>query len=207
MCIATKVASAQTPAVAPAQTGFWFRDGVCSKGDLRGYNQDVIGECGSLKPGIYKNFKQGNSVLKGAKLEQLQFHEADFRGGDLAHAIFWLTTFAETNASGANFQGADFRGASLRHSYFDGADFRGANLSGVKATGSYFRGGDFRNANLVSALLRYCHFEGADLGGADLTDAVVALTDLKGARFDSRTKLPFSREVALARGMVENADE
>ena len=71
--------------------------------------------------------------------------------------------------------GADLTGASLRNIVGDAADLSNANLSG---------------ADLFNARLKACPEPG------------FAGFCLAGARFDASTRLPFSREEALARGMV-----
>lgn len=83
-------------------------------------------------------------------------------------------------ADGVHFYEAFFNYASLNQ-----ADFRGARLIG---------------ARFINADLRLANFKGADLSGARLDGA-----RLENALFDSSTRLPFSRQEALRRGMVERS--
>lgn len=76
----------------------------------------------------------------------------------------------------ADFHGADLAGAELQRASLGSADLRGADL----------RGADLFEADLM----------GADLTGADLTGA-----NLIHARWDARTRLPFSAAEAQRRGM------
>ena len=105
---------------------------------------------------------------------------ADYRG----------VTLTYLRADGGNFRGAHFDGGQLLYlTHMARADFTGASLRGV--------GGD-------SLDLRGANFSGADLSGAHFTSCREnhGGVCLAGARFDARTILPFSREEALARGMV-----
>ncbi len=62
---------------------------------------------------------------------------------------------------------------------------------------------DLRQANFWGASLQETSFEGSDLRGANLQATHLLFTNFKGARFDSRTRLPFSEKEALLRGMVK----
>jgi hypothetical protein len=66
-----------------------------------------------------------------------------------------------------------------------------------------------QGAKLVNSVIAKGSYEGADFRGADLTGATEiggqdpVSGSWKGAFYDSATKLPFSRDEALQRGMVE----
>src|SRR5262249_7958119 len=89
----------------------------------------------------------------------------------------------------------NFRGAN-----FDRAQFR--YLNSMKRA-------DLTGAKLTNILADMLDLAGANLSAADLSGAQMKPCDevgvgacLKGARFDAKTILPFSREEALARGMT-----
>jgi hypothetical protein len=71
-----------------------------------------------------------------------------------------------------------------------------------------FRASDLTGAKLVGIAGNDCRFEEADLTRADLRGARLSRARMEKviltqALFDQRTNLPFSREEALARGMIE----
>jgi uncharacterized protein YjbI with pentapeptide repeats len=104
----------------------------------------------------------------------------------------------------------DYRGVTLTYLRASDGNFRGANLDGAKLLyltlmpGADFTGASLRGVVGDSLDLRGANFSGADLSGAHFTPCrgVPRGVCLEGARFDARTILPFSREEALARGMV-----
>ncbi len=79
----------------------------------------------------------------------------------------------------------DFRDSEWNAATMQRADFRGADLRGCG-----FESADLNGANLVGADLRACNFRDADLRGANLTGCNVQHACMKGAKIDSRTRLP-----------------
>jgi uncharacterized protein YjbI with pentapeptide repeats len=114
-------------------------------------------------------------------LNEVSFQEARLRG-----ANFYDLGIYETNFYLADLRGANFQNASLTYgrteTTLQGADLRGAN---------------FYDAFFYKVNLRYAKLEGADLRARALYQ-----TALTGATFDDATKLPFSKQEALARGMI-----
>ena len=62
---------------------------------------------------------------------------------------------------------------------------------------------DLRKADFFGSNLQEASFKDSNLRGANLQQTHILFTDFKGARFDDKTKLPFSEEEALRRGMVK----
>jgi uncharacterized protein YjbI with pentapeptide repeats len=106
---------------------------------------------------------------------------------------------------------ADYRGKLVMYLHGDDSNFRGANFDGAQFRYVNFMTG----ADLTGASLRNIIGDMMDLNNANLSDADLSNARLKpcpppglsgvclaGARFDAGTLLPFSREEALARGMV-----
>ena len=102
---------------------------------------------------------------------------------------------------------------------FNGSRCQGDGVSfiDVRAPGSLwaesilsnglFQGANLQGANFHSAWLRNVDFTGADLRRADfrgaaLDEALMNGAELEGARYDWRSRLPFTRDEAHARGMV-----
>ena len=106
---------------------------------------------------------------------------------------------------------ADFRGTArinITYRDFENANLRGADFSGNGCYETTFRRSDLTGAKLVGIAGNGCRFEEVDLTRADLRGARLARAQMEKvtltqALFDQRTELPFSREHALARGMVE----
>ena len=113
----------------------------------------------------------------------------DFSNQDLLSLVVSNHDLSGLNASGALLRNADFSGCDLTR-----ADFSGANLSNA----------NFVNANLTSALFNNADLEGADLSGADLAgtdltgvslfgatffESRSATAEMRGARFDERTRI------------------
>ncbi len=103
------------------------------------------------------------------------------------------------------------QGKDLRHTYLFQADLKSADLRGADLYRCQLGHADLRQADLRDAKLAGAYLHKADLRGADLRGAKFALklkgaelkqTRLEGAIFDETTELPFSTEVALARGMM-----
>jgi uncharacterized protein YjbI with pentapeptide repeats len=104
--------------------------------------------------------------------------------------------------------GKDLRGAYLFEAKLKNVDFRGANLEKAQLGHADLRGADFRGAKLTGAYLRKADLSGADLRGAELHSKIggaeLNTVKLEGARFDSRTVLPFDDAEAIRRGMVKS---
>jgi len=115
---------------------------------------------------------------------------------------------AMTMAAVAAAQGKDLRGAYLYEAQLKNADFRGANLEKTQLGHADLRGADFRGAKLSGAYLHKADLSGADLRGAELHSKIggaeLNMVKLEGARFDSRTVLPFDDAEAIRRGMVKS---
>ncbi len=167
-----------------------------------------------------------SAVLKGCQFDSASFYLAQLGGADLSGATLNDTAFREAEMSRANFAGAtiarsDFfetkmRGATFTNAKIDGAEFVGAELSSANFTGSTMTGSvNFNNCMLVStnfsgvkmgyASLQLTDMSGADFRGADLS-GVQGLDPffnpkVRGAKFDARTKLPITKEEAIAMGM------
>lgn len=88
---------------------------------------------------------------------------------------------------------ARFAWAEIPRSSFDSAILTGTSFAWADLTGAHFEGACLKGAQLGGAKLL-----GANLHNVDLEKAHLML-----ASFDSSTKLPFSREEAFLRGMIE----
>lgn len=104
----------------------------------------------------------------------------------------------------------DFRGTRINITYrtFEHANLRGADFSGNGCYETTFRQSDLTGAKLARIAGNGCQFEASDLTRVDLRGARIARARLHSviltqAVFDRQTELPFTREEALARGMLE----
>lgn len=140
---------------------------------------------GELLPMRYRFF--GSNELKDVKplnneIYRVKFQDTVYSGALLEHGLIAGVMLDSSRLRGAKFNGSDLFNLVVLDSDLSGADFRGSRVAGLTAWGSDFRGADFR--------------------GADISGARFFLSRLAGARFDEKTKLPFSRDEALRRGMV-----
>jgi hypothetical protein len=115
-----------------------------------------------------------------------------------------IILMAMTVATVAAAQGKDLRGAYLFEAKLARVDFRGANLDKAQLAHADLRGADLRGANLKNAFLFKADLSGADLRGAQLPAAMkLTHVNLSGAKFDDATALPFAKDEAVSRGMVQ----
>lgn len=158
------------------------------------------------------NFSEAN--LTRARLDKIQankggasrvkFDKANMRAAALGFADIRNASFVDTDLRNANLHGAKMSG-----SYFIRTNFRGARMTNLVAQGGTFKsarfqGADLRNADLSRSILFDARFDNADLRGANLSSLHKESKHIyvKGAKFDARTKLPFSRKAARKKGMV-----
>jgi hypothetical protein len=148
---------------------------------LRYRYEATSGKCVAADGSEGLNPVDRSEFLKGNELKIDELECADLRG------------LSRINITYRRLERANLRGADLSGNGCYLTEFTNSDLTGVKFTG--FRGGDchFERSNLTKADLR-----GANLSQSKFEDSV-----LTGALFDQGTRLPFSPEEALARGMVE----
>jgi uncharacterized protein YjbI with pentapeptide repeats len=105
----------------------------------------------------------------------------------LKHHFVGLTSFTESDFSGANLSGLDMSSSDLTES-----NFANSNLTGTNFGSSLLCGVNFECANLTNA----------DLNEANLTGAKIALQQLKSAQLNST----FIDEATLIQNQIEIAD-
>jgi uncharacterized protein YjbI with pentapeptide repeats len=110
--------------------------------------------------------------------------------------------FIRVDFRGKNMSGTDLRGKTFGACLAGGVDFRNAQLAGIKSVDGQWNKADFRDSDLRFAQFIRDNFEGADFRGANMGDALMLPANLHGALFDDRTRLPFSKEIALKLGML-----
>ncbi|WP_374028942.1 pentapeptide repeat-containing protein [Bdellovibrio bacteriovorus] len=66
------------------------------------------------------------------------------------------------------------------------------------------KGQDLSNKNLSHAHLSFADLRDTNLKGSDLSQALLYGARLEGAKFNTKTKLPFSKETARNLGMQED---
>ena len=97
---------------------------------------------------------------------------------------------------------ANLEGAVLASANLFGANLAAAGLVGAVLEGAWLGMADLRRARLAQARLAGARLEEADLRGAEL-ELTLDWEQARwaGAVFNQETRLPFSREKALALGM------
>ena len=140
------------------------------------------------------------------RMENLNFTDAKLNYSAIVSAVRSLNP-AQLIVSNVNFQNADMRGMLIGHKYQSPSYDSGyKDLVGRTA---YARGSikfesnvNFNGVNLSSA----CISQLVDLSAADLSNANLAgtkfVSNTSDPAFEVNAKLPFSREVAIQRGMI-----
>jgi uncharacterized protein YjbI with pentapeptide repeats len=163
----------------------------------------------------------------GAQLMGAGFNQAHIENSVFARASLQGASFDNAVIKNVDFQGADFSGQNLSGVVFDGCRFDGANFSGAKLTdskltkasiikakfensvldgadlsSSNLTGGDFKGASLKKTMLNKAQMSQTNLRDADLTKASVRGTSFKQAKYNRKTKLPFSTSTAQKNEMI-----
>ena len=127
-------------------------------------------------------------------------------------------TVSELKANSRTGECADLVAAKLSNTDLSGANLNGANLivanlSGANLSGAHLSGANLKVANLSGANLSDVHLYRANLSGADLSmvdlsgicmdTAIFEKTNLKGAKYNDKTILPFGDAEAKRRGMIK----
>lgn len=152
------------------------------------------------------------ALMDRAHLDRADLTRADLTRAYLANADLTRATLAAARLDEAWLQDACLEGADLRRARLRGAKLRGADLRGAWLEGADLRGAWLSRAVLDRAILAHADLSGADLslaglGDTDLRGALfrgtnlegawligragsVAAADLRGSRYDERTRWP-----------------
>lgn len=153
-----------------------------------------------------------SAVLDGAWLHHANLSQASLAGASLQGAFLHSTELSLAQLPGANLSSAslldaDLAMANLTEARLTGANLFDVNLAGAGLEGAVLEGAwlalaDLRRAKLARAVLRGATFAWTDIRGAELDEALGwEEANWAGAIFNDETRLPFSRETALAKGM------
>jgi uncharacterized protein YjbI with pentapeptide repeats len=195
--------------------GFRFRGYDCRNDQGQaGYNPGHLGECGYLEnaqlPGqiLPPGTRFNGAVLRRAVLSNLTAERADFTFADLTTANLDGSRLRGSRFESARMMGisagfrADLEECDFSRARGDQADLNFASLRRSKFNGARFPGARFRDADFYFADLTFGDFRNADFRGADLSFADHFAADLRGALYNSFTRLPFDRAEAVRRGMT-----
>ncbi|KYG62377.1 hypothetical protein AZI86_16195 [Bdellovibrio bacteriovorus] len=123
----------------------------------------------------------------------------NLKGAELKEAELWSGLAMDSNFTWVNMRGFRGKDSNFSRSIFDHADLRGSKFYRARFVSSSFQKADLRETDLS-----FCDFSSADLRGANLKNSWVLGTTFRGARFDSKTKLPFSISTAHELGMISD---
>lgn len=159
-------------------------------------------ECGAFKDQI-----QSHVVLIKKNISKVYFSYTSLQASYvwaslLNEAHFINSTFTQNYISTSEFRRALFRGVTFQDSEVYESQFQNAIFDGVQFDATRFKNSDFSGAIFHGSRFLNCDLRNTRFQGADISDVVFLLTDLSNATFNEQTRLPFSKEVALARGMV-----
>lgn len=157
--------------------------------------------CGDETSAYFRGQDLSALKMNGILFSMADLAYANLNGVEINNAVLRSARLFRATLYTAQCKQADFRGADLNGASFNKAECSQADFRGMKATNT-----SFRNANLQKSRFNYlycqgCNFQNADLRGADLTGGFILNSRFKGALFNSETRLPFSREQALEKGM------
>lgn len=185
-----------------------------------GTNPGVWGECGDVGGSEALGTNPGTDIpsysVAGRNLRGMSLYGAKLPGIDLSGA-----DLTEVGLNGQimplDLKRANLRGAILDSAmsmggwnvHLDDADLtlasiQDADLSNITAERASFRGANLSRSNFHSSTLNGADFSHADLRGTRLSWIEYEGAVFRGARFNGTTVLPFSREEALALGMIES---
>lgn len=197
-----------------------------------GYNKDYYGECGDVSYKVFDSLTMNKVVkglqsigaiyhqanLSGAGLIGCDFSKAEMNSGNLNGARIYNTRMNSAQMERASFVGglmtqasfnnsnlmsASFASSSVGYTSFHHANLYYSTFAGSLLTNVSFDKADARDASFAYATLRNVSFKNADLRGASFEEAKIREgVDWAGAKFDSYTRLPFSRDEAEQKGMI-----
>ncbi len=167
----------------------------------------LVGSDVDLNNSIFHIFRQNNSDLSHAVMNNVNLNGIELEGLRLKYASFENTTLEAVNLSGADLTGAklndcNLQGANLRKATFRKADLSRSNLSKSDLSYCTLTEALLIKTTLIDTILEYCdlssaYFQNADLLGADLTGADLRATsfidtnlfgcNLTYAKFDKDT--------------------
>ena len=142
-----------------------------------------------------------NRFISHMEIESIHCQSCILRNVQAEFAKFKYGFCKSCNFSDLRGTGLQMRSINIENGIFQRANLRSSDLSAVRAYQSDFSEANLSMASLWSADLRYSKFIKTDLRGANLENALLKGSDLHGALFDAHTRLPFSKEEALRRGM------
>ena len=132
-----------------------------------------------------------NMDLSNSKFVKYQLSYHSFNDSILTGSLIKNCKLLSATFENANLQNVVF----LDNYNIGGINFYNAKMQGVK----------FLGVNKLDKAIRPMDFRGAKLQGADLSrlDRLPEYADLRGAYYDSHTKLPFDHATAQKLGMIK----
>ena len=155
---------------------------------------DVTGEISQIVWPSRTAFGELISRLQGQRTGPENFILRFLNQLNLENMILIIKDFYNSNFNRTNLSRVKLTFANLIRALLVEATLRGADLSRADLRRAYLKDANLREANLRSADLSGADLDGADLSGADLSGAKVTKEQLKNAKIDEDTKLPWSDE-------------
>ncbi len=181
--------------------GFRFKDGFCQKNSRPGFNPNEMSECGMLTSSRLINQKFKDLNLKGANLSSSYIYMSTFDGGNSSNLALKRAVVLQSEFKDINFDSIDLRGSQIKGSKFKDSSLKNTMASGARVSKTQFRNVNFEASDFWGAQLHEVDFIECDLTGADLRNTSLLFNQWRGSRFNSMTRLPFSKEVALEKEM------
>ncbi len=187
--------------------GFRFESGFCHKNRHPGYNPYFFGECGNQTGSRLINQSYEDKNFKGSTYNSAYIYQTTFEKVDLSHLSLRRSILMQSTIKNSKARVMDIRAADLKSVTFINTDLMNLLATGTRFVNSKFINCNLSGANFWGANLQGTDFSNSDLSTANLENVYLLFTNFKGAKFNNRTKLPFSEEEALRRGMIKVEDD
>jgi uncharacterized protein YjbI with pentapeptide repeats len=182
---------------------FRFKDGYCQKNGKPGYNPSEWGECGNLARSQVRAQKEQDLNLLGSNLNSSLLYMADYNGGEWSHVSLRRSVIIQSQWRDLTANNMDLRGSHIKGSRFEKVDLKNSLAQAVRLVKVAFIDCDLQNINLWGANLQEVDFSDSDLRGANLENTFLLFTRFDRAKYNQKTRLPFSEDEAIQRGMLK----
>jgi uncharacterized protein YjbI with pentapeptide repeats len=137
--------------------------------------------------------------LSGADLRRANLRRAHLDGADLSDAHLEDANLEGAYLNGANLFDAVLEGAVLVQTQMLGACLMNVDFTNALVYSTFLQHADLQGAKFCAGTIENTRFDGANLAGADLSSAYMLTPEqVRTARLDERTKLPFTLDTPAA---------
>ncbi len=190
------------PDLSAIDFGFRFKEGYCQKNSRPGFNPNEMGQCGMLTISRFVNQKLQDLDLKGANLSSSYLYMSEFSSIESPHLALKRSVILQSQFKDMNLDYVDLRGSQIKGSVFQKSSLKNALASGARFNKTRFIDVNFEGTDFWGAQLHEVDFINCDLRDTDLKTTSLLFNQWTSSRFNAKTRLPFSKEEALQKGMI-----